>query len=94
MGQKWRHHKKKGEEKMNKDKCKTEGHQLKKEYMIVGYQCKHCKFYIRADDIPKTGFGHCPKCDAPKDKLDSQLWGSERIEYTCKNCGYSWQELM
>ena len=79
---------------MNKEKCKIEGHKLREVCSVIGYQCKRCGFYIRKDTILKIGFGHCPRCEAPKEKLESCFWGASYIAYTCKNCGYNWKELI
>jgi len=79
---------------MNNRNCREEGHHLEEVKATVGYRCKSCETYVRAENIPKRSFDTCPKCDAPKSKLTSGYYGSERIEYKCKNCGYSWNQLM
>ena len=77
---------------MDRD-CKEQGHDLEQVMTIAGYRCKSCKYYIRDSNILGTSWGRCPRCDAPRDKLEANFWGSERIEYKCKNCGHSWRQL-
>lgn len=82
---------------MNQDdnrNCRKEGHHLEEVKAVIGYRCKSCGTYIRENDILKTSLGRCPKCDAPESKLTSHFSGSEHLDYECKNCGYSWRQLM
>lgn len=73
--------------------CRTSGHYLQEVMAVVGYRCRTCKTYIRLESIARCGLGRCPKCDAPGDKLEANFWGSEHVQYKCKNCMYSWREL-
>ena len=73
--------------------CKEQGHDLEPYMTIAGYQCKGCKYYIRAESISGYSWGRCPKCDAPKDKLKASFLYYDKVKYDCQNCGHSWQEL-
>lgn len=76
--------------------CKKEGHSLQEVKAVVGYKCTECDYYIREENIPRSSLGmrKCPRCKAEGgNKVDANFWGSERIEYHCHNCGYTWREL-
>ena len=74
--------------------CEKQGHDLEPVMTIAGYRCKECKYYIRDQNISSYGWGKCPKCDAPKDKIKGSYLYYDKIQYDCQNCGHSWRELV
>jgi len=77
-----------------KRNCKEEGHDLKEIMTCVGFECKSCDYEILSRNMSKHHFGRCPKCEAPKDKIEPHYHGYEHLKYECTNCGHSWVELM
>ncbi|UCG68259.1 MAG: hypothetical protein JSV09_10600, partial [Thermoplasmata archaeon] len=58
---------------------------------LPSYKCRNCDIYLTEREVIKEGSGtaRCPNC---KLKLNQVSKKEIKKEYTCKECGYSFEE--